>query len=102
VQQDEYQRIGSEEARDAYSTYNAIRFGPLQVPVVYNGVALSEGRLRLMDDDERKAIADAWAEQTGVSEQIEDIREQRKTYREQHPEYARYYDWQITVSDAEG
>lgn len=102
VQQDEYQRIGSEEARDAYSTYNAIRFGPLQTPVVYNGVALSEGRLRLMDGDERKAIADAWAEQTGVSEQIEDIREQRKTYREQHPEYARYYDWQITVSDAEG
>lgn len=102
IQQDEYQRLGPEEGREAYRTYNAIRFGPLQTPIVYNGVAISERQLRTMDGDERKAVADQWAEQTGVAASIEEVRELRKQYRERHPEYTRYYDWQITVSDAEG
>src|SRR5690606_35857690 len=33
---------------------------------------------------------------------IDALKEERKLFREQNPEYAAYYDWSLQVSDAEG
>lgn len=101
-QQQEYAALGTPEEQAAWSTYNDIRYGGLEEPVTINGVAVNDGSLRRLSNDERERVADLWAQQSGNAERVASIQAQRKTYREAHPELAAYTDWANSVRDYEG
>lgn len=66
------------------------------------GREISERQLRAMSTDDRSAIADAWAEEGGITEDIDTARQLREDYRNTHPEYKEYYDWSMEARDFDG
>lgn len=99
---DEYYSIGTPEQRQAYSTYNAIRYGGLNEYVVIDGVYANEKELIALDPEERQDKADTWAEQNGHMEGIDDLREQRKEFNDANPQWKAYQEWAGIVRDFEG
>lgn len=102
AQQEEYYALGTEEQRDAFQTYTDIQNGTLAESAVINGVSITGRHLEDLSDDERRAAAELWAQQNGQTENVEAVREQRKAYRESHPEYGAFVEWRGGVYDYEG
>lgn len=102
IQEGEYRTLGTPEERGAFKLYNAIRFGSTRETVTIGGRRYSTGDLVAMEDGAREALADQWAEETGNTEAVETVHTLRKEYRDAHPEYAAYSQWQAQLGDYNG
>src|SRR5690606_15056286 len=71
AQEDQYQQIGTPEERGATSFYYSITFGSARAPVSVGGKVYTPNQLQAMDDGDREALANLWAEETGNTERIE-------------------------------
>jgi hypothetical protein len=102
LQEEEYRSLGTPEERGAFRMYNSIRFGSTQHVIYIGGRAYGPEALQNMEDGDREALADQWAEETGNTSRVEVVHAQRKEYRDTHPEYAAYSQWNAQVRDYEG
>ncbi len=102
IQEDEYKQLGTPEERAALQFSYGIQYGNAKTPVTISGKTYSPEQLQMMDDASRETLAATWAEETGNTERVETAREERKAYREAHPEYAAKADWANQMNDYEG
>jgi hypothetical protein len=101
-QEQEYADLGTPEERGATKMYYSITFASATSPITIGGTTYTPQQLQAMEDGDREALADQWAEETGNTERVETVREARKAYREAHPEYAAFTDWRNQTRDYPG
>lgn len=97
-----YYNLGTPEQQEAFSTYNAIRYGGLEEPVSIDGIWRNERWLSGLAPEDRERAADLWAEESGNVENIEALQEERRVYREANPDWDAYLNWSREVRNYDG
>ncbi|HWV22985.1 MAG TPA: hypothetical protein VNZ58_02255 [Thermomicrobiales bacterium] len=97
-----YYDVGTDFERNAYRTYNQIRYGDLDGSVDIGGISRNERALSQFDEDDRKALADQWAAESRSTEAIQSLRDKRQAFREAHPAWDAYLTWSQQVRDYDG
>jgi hypothetical protein len=101
-EQGKYHAIGGEPGQKLLKTWNLLAYGTMDDLNAsgLNGVFDPTGKvinfytLTHMSDQERRALADAWASNVGSGKTIPYLQGEQKTFKDEHPVYKGYADFQ--------
>jgi murein DD-endopeptidase MepM/ murein hydrolase activator NlpD len=105
----QYHAIGTDDQREVNDLYNDMIYEPQSfrertviVPDGQGGyTTLDLSGLVNMSEDERRAFADNYLAQIGMTESIEALRQEKDDFNIANPEYGQYSEYQKTVGKAE-
>jgi hypothetical protein len=100
-----YDLLGDPKSRAELNMYYSILFGnDFKGTVTIGGKAYGSPAIKRMSDDEREAMADAWAKEWGTEEVVTALQEERKAFRDapENVDYAEYVEWRNNMRDVEG
>jgi hypothetical protein len=105
----QYHQIGTDDQRQVNDLYNDMIYEPQSfrertviVPDGQGGyTTLDLSGLVNMSEDERRAFADNYLAQIGMTESIDALRQEKDDFKTANPEYGQYSEYQKTVGDSE-
>lgn len=93
VYENEYNQIGGKEGRMVMNDYNDYRSG-VKAPPGYRGTNILNETPEM-----RQFLADRWLNASGSRAVYEETLAMRRSYREKHPEFGQFKDWQGQMYD---
>jgi hypothetical protein len=93
--------VGTPAGREALDTWNDIAFGEPQAVLTIGGTQYSPAQIGMLPDETREGLANLWAEERGLNDDIAAQRTADAAYKAAHPEYAAYTEWRGEVYDHE-